>query len=73
MTFLPEGWIEKSVRRHERTRAAPSCVQELTHSMIEVVREAENKIEPPPTWNVEVSIDGWVRSVTIWARKNVKT
>ena len=41
--------------------------------MMEVVREGtDKKLEPPPSWDEQVSLDGWIRSVRIWARNNVK-
>ena len=37
--------------------------------MVEAVREAKDKkLEPVPSWDEIVSLDGWIRSVKIWAK-----
>ena len=54
--------------RHESTQ-----IQEITQSMAEVMREVGvKKLEPPPTWYEEVSLEGWIRSVEVWARNNAQ-
>ena len=63
----------RSVGRHESTRVPASALQEITQSMVEAVREVgDKKLEPPPTWDEGVSLEGWIRSVEVWSKNKAR-
>ena len=50
----------------ERSNASQiSAIQEITQGLVQ-------KLDPPPTWDEGVSIEGWSRSVQIWAESRAK-
>ena len=69
--------VRESSRVSNRSdQSISSSYQELTTNVINVVREiADNrkdKLDPPPTWDAEMSIEAWARYVRIWNKAEVK-
>ena len=45
-------------------------------SVVQAVRRVgddhEKKLDPPPAWDEGISLEGWSRSVSIWAEAKTK-
>jgi hypothetical protein len=74
--------MESAVREssHISNTSRTSYIHEVTQGMMESVVQAvrrvgdvhDRKFDPPPVWDQGISIEGWSRSVLIWAEAKAK-
>ena len=79
--------MERDGRRHdsrrmdggERDSSIHSNTSQLSHMMENVVQavkrvgdDQDKKLDPPPGWDTGISVEGWSRSVLIWAEAKAK-